>query len=77
MKRKLIRPGDIIRLTTTRFGTKLKGKKYVVTEARYTNGVRFATFEFAWVDEGECKRVGRASDKQFLKALRSAELADE
>ena len=77
MKHKLIRPGDIIRLTTTRFGTRLKGKKFVVTEAIYTNGREFATPDFAWVGNRECKRVGRATDRQFLSAVRRSEREDE
>lgn len=73
MLTKLILPGDIIQLTTTRFGARLKWKKFVVTEASYTNGVRFSTADFAWVYNHECKYAGRATRKQFLAAMRRAE----
>lgn len=75
-RKRLIRPGDIIRLTTTRFGTLRKGKTFVVTDASYTNGTRFAASDFAWVEENECEYVGRATDKQFLAALRRAERSE-
>lgn len=77
MKYKLIRPGDIIRLTTTRFGTHLKGKKFVVTEARYMGAPRFGTPDFAWVEENECEYAGRAPDAQFLAAFLLSEYDED
>ena len=72
-RKKLIRPGDIIRLTTTRFGSPRMGKEFVITDARYSNGYRFSTSDFAWIEVYECEYVRRATDAQFLAACSRSE----
>lgn len=73
-KKRIPRPGDVIRITKSSWiDTWTRGEEHIVTKVSHNGGsLSYATGSVAWIPLVDCEYVRRATDKEYIRALREA-----